>query len=99
MTPGQAERGAHDCVRNGVTSLFGAPDVAAGAVTGKCRRRRRTKELLAFLRPVEKTADIPKGTEAHLILDNHSTPRTPTVERRLTRRPHWRVHFAPTGAG
>ena len=30
MTPGQAERGTHDYVRHGTTSLFAALDVAPG---------------------------------------------------------------------
>jgi len=34
MTPGQAERGTHDCERHGVTSLFAALNVATGAIIG-----------------------------------------------------------------
>ncbi len=33
MTPGQVERGTHDYVRHGTTSLFAALDVATGRVT------------------------------------------------------------------
>src|SRR5262249_39671116 len=36
MTPGQAERGTHDYVRRGTTSLFAALDVATGKVIGQC---------------------------------------------------------------
>src|SRR4051794_30748118 len=41
MTPGQAERGTHDHVRNGTTSRFAALDVVRGHVIGKCYRRHR----------------------------------------------------------
>ncbi len=36
MTPGQAERGTHDYVRHGTTSLFAALNVATGQIIGKC---------------------------------------------------------------
>ncbi|MHC5538831.1 transposase, partial [Singulisphaera rosea] len=35
MAPGEAERGTHDYVRNGTTSLFAALNVATGRVIGK----------------------------------------------------------------
>src|SRR5450432_4354682 len=39
MIPGRAERGTHDYVRHGTTSLFAALDVATGKVIGRCHRR------------------------------------------------------------
>jgi hypothetical protein len=55
MTTCQAERGTHDYVRNGTTSLFSALNVATGQVIGKCYRRHRHHEFLKFLAeiPVE----------------------------------------------
>ena len=58
MTPGQAERGTHDSVRHGVTSLFAALNVATSPVIGKCHRRHRHQEFLKFLDPV----DAPPGS-------------------------------------
>ena len=49
MTPAQAERGTHDYVRHGTTSLFAALNVATGEVIGKCHRRHRHQEFLKFL--------------------------------------------------
>ena len=49
MTPGQAERGTHDYVRHGTTSLFAALNVASGQVIGKCHRRHRHQEFVKFL--------------------------------------------------
>jgi transposase len=43
MRPGQVERRTHDYVRNGVTDLFAALDVATGQVISKTRRRHRAE--------------------------------------------------------
>ena len=49
LRPGQVERRTHDYRRHGTTSLFAALDVATGQVIGKCYRRHRAREFLAFL--------------------------------------------------
>jgi transposase len=59
MTPGQAERGTHDYVRNGTTSLFAALNVATGRVIGKCYKRHRSQEFLKFLKEVDSRAIAP----------------------------------------
>ena len=56
MTPGQAERGTHDYVRNGTTSLFAALDVATGKVIGRCHRRHRHQEFVKFLDAIVSSA-------------------------------------------
>src|SRR5262245_55563047 len=53
LFPGQAERGTHDYVRNGTTSLFAALNVATGEVIGQCYRRHRQQEFLKFLAEIE----------------------------------------------
>jgi hypothetical protein len=40
---------SHDCKRNGTTTLFAAYEVATGKVVAKHEKRRRRKELLAFM--------------------------------------------------
>ena len=90
------EARTHDYVRHGTTSLFAALDVATGDVIGACHRRHRHQEFLKFLRQVE--TNVPAGVEVHLILDNYGTHKTPKVQRWLAKRPHWHVHFTPTGA-
>ena len=50
MLPGVAERRTHTYIRHGTTSLFGALDIATGAVTGKCYKSHRAKEALDFLK-------------------------------------------------
>ncbi len=59
MAPGQAERGTHDYVRNGTTSLFAALNVATGQVIGKCFKRHRQQEFLKFLKEID--AQVTRG--------------------------------------
>jgi transposase len=96
MRPGQAERRTHSYTRHGVTSLFAALDIATGKVIGRCFPRHRAKEFLHFLREIE--ANVPDDLDIHLVMDNYATHKTPTIQRWLAKRPHWYVHFTPTGA-
>lgn len=96
MSPGYPERRSHDYVRNGTTSLFAALDVATGRVIGKCHRQHRHQEFLRFLKTIE--ANVPKGLAVHLVMDNYATHKTLRIKNWLARRPHWHVHFTPTGA-
>ena len=96
MSPGYPERRSHDYVRNGTTSLFAALDVATGEVIGTCHRRHRQQEFLKFLKTIE--ANVPDGLDVHLVMDNYGTHKTPQIRNWLARRPHWHVHFTPTGA-
>ena len=98
MTPGQAERGTHDYVRHGVTSLFAALDVATGQVIGKCHRRHRHQEFLKFLGHVDSTLVKEPGVSVHIILDNYATHKTPAVERWFLRHPEYHLHFIPTSS-
>lgn len=96
MSPGYPERRSHDYVRNGTTSLFAALDVATGEVIGKCHRQHRHQEFLHFLKTIE--AGVPQELDVHLVMDNYGTHKTPKIRHWLARRPHWHVHFTPTGA-
>src|SRR4051812_46509848 len=98
MTPGQAERGTHDYVRRGTTSLFAALDVATGKVIGKCQRRHRHQEFLKFLAEIDAAVPAEDGVTVHLVLDNYATHKTPAVKRWLAKHPRFAVHFTPTSA-
>lgn len=98
MTPGQAERGTHDYVRHGVTSLFAALNVATGEVIGKCHRRHRHQEFLKFLDHVDGTLVKEPGVSIHLILDNYATHKTAKVKRWLLKHPDYHLHFIPTSS-
>src|SRR3954453_11423721 len=83
MTPGQAERGTHDYVRHGTTSLFAALNVASGQVIGKCHRRHRHQEFVKFLDHLDATLAREPGVSIHIVLDNYATHKTPAVQRWL----------------
>ena len=98
MTPGQAERGTHDYVRHGTTSLFAALNVATGKVIGKCPRRHRHQEFLKFLDLVDASLTKEPGVSVHLVLDNYATHKTPAVKRWFLRHPEYHLHFTPTSS-
>src|SRR3546814_17705447 len=79
-----------------ISSLFAALDIATGAVIGKCYKRHRATEFLDFLKRID--AEMPKGPDVHLVMDNYATHKTPKIKAWLARRPHWHVHFTPTSA-
>ena len=45
MMPGMPERRTHDYVRNGITSLFAAFNIADGSVIGELHRQHRAAEF------------------------------------------------------
>jgi transposase len=73
LGPGQAERGTHDYVRNGTTSLFAALDIATGQIIGKCHRRHRHQEFIKFLELIDATVPQEPGLTIHLVMDNYGT--------------------------
>jgi transposase len=94
MRPGQAERRTHDYMRHGTTTLFAALDVATGQVIGKCFRRHRAREFLKFLKVIDDA--VPAELDAHLVIDNYATHKTPAIKRWLAANPRFHVHFTPT---
>ena len=96
MLPGMVERRTPTYVRHGTTSLFAALDVATGFVIGKCYKRQRAREFLAFLQEID--ARVPANLDIHIIMDNYATHKTAAIKAWLARRPHYQVHFTPTSA-
>lgn len=96
LGPGLPERQTHDYKRNGTTSLFAALDAKTGEVIGECHRRHRSVEFRKFLNTIERS--VPKNLDIHLILDNYSTHKSPTIHRWLLRHPRFQLHFTPTYA-
>lgn len=47
---------------------------------------------------VDKAIPAEDGVELHVVMDNASTHKTPSVKRWFARRPRYRTHFTPTGA-
>jgi transposase len=96
MTPGQVERGTHDYVRHGTTSLFAALNVATGQVIGRCYNRHRQQEFVKFLGVIDAAIPAEPGVVVHLIMDNYATHKAPMVKRWLLDHPRFVVHFTPT---
>jgi transposase len=94
MAPGVPARQSHDYERHGVTSLFAAMDVASGVTISNCYRRHRHQEFLRFLNDVD--ANLPRGLDVHLVMDNYGTHKVNQVRGWLTRHPRYHVHFTPT---
>jgi len=98
LGPGQAERGTHDYVRNGTTSLFAALDIATGQIIGTCHRRHRHQEFIKFLELIDATVPQEPGLTIHLVMDNYGTHKAPKVKRWFQRHPQYHLHFIPTSS-
>ena len=61
---------------------------------GQCLPRHRHEEFLKFLKTIDQ--EVPKGLQVHLILDNYSTHKAPTITTWLTHHPRIHMHFTPT---
>jgi transposase len=94
LMPGVPERRTHDYVRHGTTNLYAALDVASGQVIADTSPRHRAAEFRRFLNLIEKS--VPAELDVHIVLDNSSTHKTPSIQRWLQRHPRFTLHFTPT---
>jgi len=94
LLPGTPERRTHDYKRNGTTNLYAALDVASGQVIVDVAPRHRTEEFRRFLNLINKS--VPEHLDVHVVLDNQSTHKTPSIQRWLLRHPRFTLHFTPT---
>ncbi len=96
MMPGMPERRTHDYVRNGVTSLFAALDIASGQVISSLHRRHRSTKFRKFLNKIDKEA--PADLDVHLVCDNYATHKTDIIQNWLANHPRFHMHFVPTSS-
>jgi transposase len=94
LMPGIPERRTHDYTRHGTTNLYAALDVASGNVIADLAPRHRAEEFRRFLNLID--ANVPDGLDVHVIVDNVSTHKSPTIQRWLVRHPRFTLHFTPT---
>jgi len=94
LMPGVPERHTHDYVRSGTTNLYAALDLASGRVIADMTPRHRAEEFRRFLNLIDKS--VPAQLEVHVVLDNSSTHKTPSIQRWLLRHPRFTLHFTPT---
>ena len=85
LLPGVPERHTHDYVRNGTTNLYAALDVASGQVIADMSPRHRAEEFRRFLNLID--ASVPAHLDVHVVLDNSSTHKTPSIQRWLSAPP------------
>jgi len=96
MMAGMPERRSHDYVRNGITTLFAAFNIADGTVISELHRNHRAAEFKKFLTTIDKT--VPEGLDIHVVCDNYGTHKTPAIKTWLARHPRIHLHFTPTGS-
>jgi transposase len=94
LMPGVPARQTHDYIRNGTTNLYAALDVASGQVISEMTPRHRAEEFRRFLNLIDKS--VPAHLDVHVVLDNSSTHKTPSIQRWLLRHPRFTFHFTPT---
>ena len=94
LMPGTPQRRTHDYRRCGTTNLFAALDTASGKVISSMAARHRAEEFRKFLNLIDK--EVPQHLDVHIVLDNVSTHKTPTIKRWLARHPRFEFHFTPT---
>ncbi|MCP4222436.1 MAG: IS630 family transposase [Actinomycetia bacterium] len=85
-----------DYIRNGTVDLFAALNVGTGEVITAIEKRHRTIEFRKFLNQID--AAVPEDLDVHLIADNLSTHKTPTIDRWLKAHPRFTIHFTPTSS-
>jgi transposase len=94
MLPTTPERATHDYERNGTCDLFAALNVATGTVITDVRKSHTSADFIAFLNKVNR--EVPAELDVHVILDNLSAHKTPTVHKWLLRHRRFHFHFTPT---
>jgi transposase len=94
LLPGVPARQTHDYVRNGTTNLYAALDLASGQVLAEMTPRHRAEEFRSFLNLIDRS--VPAHLDVHVVLDNSSTHKTPSIQRWLLRHPRFTLHFTPT---
>jgi transposase len=94
MLPTTPARATHDYQRNGTVDLFAALEIATGRVITDIRPRHTSADFVAFLTKVNR--NVPADLDVHVILDNLSAHKTPTVHKWLLRHKRFHLHFTPT---
>ena len=75
-------------------SLFAALDAQTGTIFAETHRRHRSIEFGKFLDRI--AAAVPPDLDAHLIMDNSGTHKTPLIRTWLAKRLRFIVHCTPT---
>ncbi len=68
--------------------------MASGNVIANLTARHRAEEFRRFLNLIDKA--VPPHLDVHVVVDNSSTHKAPTIRRWLVRHPRFTLHFTPT---
>jgi transcriptional regulator with XRE-family HTH domain len=96
LGPGHPERAAPKKTPASRAPLFAALDKRTTQVLSKHHRRRRAKDLLAFLKALDKK--VAKDRAIHVNLDHGSTHKTKLVRKWLSAHPRFHLHLSSMGA-
>ena len=96
LKKGRGETMTHDYKRHGTTTLFAALNTLTGKVLSQCRPRHTNEDWAAFLRLIDRST--PKHQQIHIIADNYSAHKHPSVKAWLQRHRRFHMHFTPTSA-
>jgi hypothetical protein len=80
----------HDCLRDGITTLFASLNVLDGTVLGRCMQSHRHQQFVRSLNAIE--AAVPADKVIHVVLDNYCSQKHPEV----LRWPRWIFHVRST---
>ncbi|SQE00909.1 conserved hypothetical protein [Parafrankia sp. Ea1.12] len=94
MVPGTPERRSHDYHRHGTVDLFAALNTATGKVLSAVSAQHTARDFIGFLAEIDR--QVEPNLAIHLICDNLSVHKAPTVRRWLVEHPRFALHFTPT---
>ena len=86
----------HDYTRHGVITLFAALNYLNGKLIARTEQKHTHTEWLRFLKQIGR--QTPPELDLHLIADNYSTHKHPTVKAWLQKHPRFHIHFTPTSS-
>jgi hypothetical protein len=92
--PGRPNQVEQEYKRDGALNLFAAFDTRPGRVDGQCYERKRQREFIAFLEPLD-TAMPVKSKTIHMVCDNARSQHGKQVRQWLHAHPRFVVHFTP----
>jgi transposase len=96
VLPHSPATATHDYIRNGTVDLFAALNTGTGEVITAIEKRHRAIEFRKFLNQIDKA--VPEDLDVHLIADNLSAHKTPSIDRWLKTHPRFTIHFTPTSS-
>ena len=96
LLPGVPVRRSHDYKRNGTIDLYAALNLATGEVTHQLTAQHRAIEFKKFLALID--TSLPEELDVHIVIDNHSTHKTPAIKKWLLAHPRFHIHFTPTSS-